>query len=173
MWWCYTGRVKRVILTILSYYITLFGITSPFWYYITPFPVLPHSFDIIFTLFPYYLILLVLFSHFWSYYFTFFVLFPHFYPCYLTLLLSRVVLRILSISLSLRYCWQQQTQHSSWSNPKYRELDMHSSRLTINTVSKYFLEFEVMHTSMHRWIILRYQSFIFLVNVNVYCVWFM
>ena len=56
----------------------LFGITSPFWYYITLFPVLPHPLGIIFTLFPYYLILLVLFSHFWSYCFTFLELFPHF-----------------------------------------------------------------------------------------------
>ena len=34
MWWCYTGWVKRVIFTFLSYYITLFfRITSSFWYY--------------------------------------------------------------------------------------------------------------------------------------------
>ena len=70
---------KRVILTFLSYYLTLFGITSLFWYYITLFSVLPHPFGIIFTLFPYYLILVVLFSHFSSYYFTFLGLFPHFH----------------------------------------------------------------------------------------------
>ena len=77
-WWCYTGWVKRVIVTFLSYYTTLFRITSPYFVLHHNFSVLPHPFGIIFTLFPYYLILLVLFSHFfrktspfWYYFHTF------------------------------------------------------------------------------------------------------
>ena len=50
-WWCYTGWVKRVILTFLSYYFTLFRITShlshitsPFWYYFHTFCRITSSF---------------------------------------------------------------------------------------------------------------------------------
>ena len=78
-WWCYTGWVKRVIWTFCR-------ITSPFFVLHHTFSVLPHPFGITFTLFPYYLILLVLFSHFLSYYFTFLVLFSHFLSYYFTLL---------------------------------------------------------------------------------------
>jgi hypothetical protein len=35
MWWGYTGGVKRVILSFLSYYSILFGITAHF-YHVTP-----------------------------------------------------------------------------------------------------------------------------------------
>ena len=78
-WWCYTGWVKRVILTFCRITSPFFVWHHSFWYYITLFSVLPHPFGIIFTLFPYCLILLVLFSHFSSYYFTFLLLFPHFH----------------------------------------------------------------------------------------------
>ena len=68
----------RITSSIWYNFHTFSLITSSFWYNFYTFSILPHPFGIIFTLFSYYLILFVLFSHFWSNEFTFLVLFPLF-----------------------------------------------------------------------------------------------
>ena len=128
-------------------------ITSPFWYYITLFPILLHPFGIIFTLFP---ILL----HPFGIIFTLLVILLH---------LFGVISTLLAVSL---HCFIVDS-----SKPKIQNIVHLASNsefnMKMNTVSKYFLVFEVLHTLMHRWIILRYQFFIFSLNISVYCVCFM
>ena len=102
MWWCYTGWVKRVILTFLSYYITFLVLLHPFGIIFTLFPILLHPFGIIFTL-------LVILLH-----------------------LFGVISTLLADSPPLLYCWQQQTQNDSRLNPKHSTLSLQSASLIWN-----------------------------------------
>jgi hypothetical protein len=139
------------------------------------------SFLVYCTLFPcystvvsYYCPLLPCYSTLRPYYMPFLSRYPTLPACYSTVRSSFTTL-IPLISLSPHCCWQLQTQNYSRLGLKYCVLDLHSSYQTelIYTMSKYFLVFKVMHTLMHRWIILRYQLFIFSIYVSVYCVCFM
>ena len=119
----------------------------------SPFLVLLHPFGIIFTLFP---ILL----HPFGIIFTLLVILLH---------LFGVISTLLAVSL---HCFIVDS-----SKPKIQNIVHLASNsefnMKMNTVSKYFLVFEVLHTLMHRWIILRYKFFIFSLNISVYCVCFM
>jgi hypothetical protein len=112
-WWGYTGGVKLVILSYLSYYSILFGITAHF-SHVTP-------------------LLCRIIAHFYH-------VTPHlariiipFSSCYSTLLACHSTVRssystlILLISLSSRYCWQLQTQNYSRLDLKCSVVDLQSA----------------------------------------------
>jgi hypothetical protein len=111
---------------------------------------------------PYYCPLLPCYSTLRPYYLPFLSCYSTLLACYSTVRSSYSTLTLL-ISLSSRYCWQLQTQNCSRLNLICSVLDRQSAPQAqiqmpgIITVSKYFLVFEVMHTLMHRWIILRNQ----------------
>ena len=124
---------------------------NPFWYYCTLFPCYS-------TVEPYYCPLLPCYSTLRPYYLPFLPCYSTLSACYSTVKSNYSTL-IMLISLLPHGCWQLQTQIYSRLDLKCSVLDILQARQyhLIYTVSKYFLVFEVMHTLMHRWIILRYQ----------------
>ena len=121
---------KTCYFDFLSYYLTLFGITSSFLVLHHTFSILLHPFGIIFTLFP-------LFIHPFGIIFTLLVILLH---------LFGVISTLLAVSL---HCFIVDS-----SKPKIQNIVHLASNsefnMKMNTVSKYFLVFEVLHTLMHR-----------------------
>ena len=104
---------KTCYFDFLSYYITLFGITSSFWYYF-------HTFSHIASSFWYYFLT---FSHitssFWYYFHTFGHITSPFW-CYF---------HTFSRLPPLLYCWQQQIQNDSTFNSKHSAFRIQSVSL--------------------------------------------